>query len=105
MVLTCVPCTVCVVLARVSSVACLFLKVCQCQMFVQALMECNNEEPQTPQPTRASSVGGTVHVYNGTSAGTRGYNTVAYIGTVVGFDVEHKKWLVRYVLRLRIFFV
>lgn len=68
-------------------------------------MEGNNEEPQTPQATRAFSVGDTVHVYNGTSAGTRAYNTVAYIGTVVGFDVEHKKWLVRYALRLRIFLV
>jgi hypothetical protein len=88
MVWTCVPCIVCAVLARVSIVACLYLKVCQCALFLQALME-DNEEPATPQPARAFSVGDTVHVYNGTSAGMRAYNTV-----------EHNKWLVCHVFRL-----
>ncbi len=52
-----------------------------------------NEDPHTPQPTRYS-VGDQVHVYHGTSAGTRAHQTVAYIGTVVGFEEEQKKWLV-----------
>ncbi len=33
-------------------------------------------------------------MYHGTSAGTRAHQTVAYIGTVVGFHEEEKKWLV-----------
>ena len=44
--------------------------------------------PQTPQPSRNFNVGDLVHVYNGTSAGTRGYKTIAYMGTVVGYDVH-----------------
>ena len=52
------------------------------------------EDAQTPQRTRCYSVGDTVHVYHGTSAGTRAHQTVAYIGTVVGFHEEQQKWLV-----------
>jgi hypothetical protein len=52
------------------------------------------EETQKPQPTRRYSVGYTVHVYHGTSAGNRAHEAVAYIGTVVGFHQEQKKWLV-----------
>jgi hypothetical protein len=39
-------------------------------------------------------------VYNGTSLGTRAYRTMAYLGTVVGFDEIAKKWLVCVVLYL-----
>ena len=60
---------------------------------VQAKME-GNEVPQTPEPSRGFKVGDLVHVYNGTSAGTRGYKTIAYMGTVVGFDEQQRKWLV-----------
>jgi hypothetical protein len=34
-------------------------------------------------------------VYKGTSAGVRVHRTVAYIGTVVGFHEEERKWFVR----------
>ena len=50
--------------------------------------------PETPQRSRNFNVGDLVHVYNGTGAGTRGYKTIAYMGTVVGYDVEQSKWLV-----------
>ncbi len=36
-----------------------------------------------------------MHVYMGTSVGIRAHRTVAYIGTVVGFHEEERKWLVR----------
>ena len=52
------------------------------------------EAPQTPQPSRNFNVGDLVHVCNGTAAGTRGYKTIAYMGTVVGYDVQVSKWLV-----------
>ena len=60
---------------------------------VQAKIE-GNEVLQTPEPSRGFKVGDLVHVYNGTSAGTRGYKTIAYMGTVVGFDEHQRKWLV-----------
>ncbi len=53
-----------------------------------------NEDPQTPERSQCIKVGDLVHVYNGTSLGTRAYRTTAYIGTVVGYDEEAKKWLV-----------
>ncbi len=53
-----------------------------------------NEVPQTPEPSRGFKVGDLVYVYNDTSAGTRGYKTLAYMGTVVGFDEHQRKWLV-----------
>jgi hypothetical protein len=53
-----------------------------------------SEDPQTPQANRGFRVGDTVHVYQGTSAGTRAHQTIAYIGTVVGFHEEQRKWLV-----------
>jgi hypothetical protein len=52
------------------------------------------EAPQTPQPSRSFKVGDLVHVYNGTCAGTQGYKTIAYMGTVVGYDEHQSKWLV-----------
>ena len=55
----------------------------------------DNELPQTPEPRQGFRVGDTVHVYMGTSAGVRAHRTVAYIGTVVGFHEEERKWLVR----------
>jgi hypothetical protein len=58
------------------------------------------EAPQTPQPSRNFNVGDLVHVCNGTAAGTRGYKTIAYMGTVVGYDVQVSKWLVCGVLCL-----
>jgi hypothetical protein len=51
-------------------------------------------QPQTPQPSCKFKVGDLVHVYNGTCAGTRGYKTIAYMGTVVGYDKHQSKWLV-----------
>ncbi len=45
-------------------------------------------------PHASFKVGDTVLVYQGTAQGTRGKNTTAFIGTVVGFDVEQQKWLV-----------
>jgi hypothetical protein len=62
-------------------------------LFLKAVME-GMEAPQTPQPSRSFKFGDLVHVFNGTCAGTRGYKTVAYMGTVVGYDEQHKKWLV-----------
>jgi|LauGreSBDMM110SN_4_FD.fasta_scaffold263890_1 hypothetical protein len=62
-------------------------------LYLKAVME-GREAPQTPQPSRSFKVGDLVHVFNGTCAGTRGYKTVAYMGTVVGYDEQHKKWLV-----------
>ncbi len=59
----------------------------------QAVMN-SNEESLTPQPRRDFRVGDTVHVYHGTSAGVRAHQTVAYIGTVVGYHDEESKWLV-----------
>jgi hypothetical protein len=59
-----------------------------------------NEEPQTPERSQGIKVGDLVHVYNGTSSGTRAYRTMAYLGTVVGFDEIAKKWLVCVVLYL-----
>jgi hypothetical protein len=53
-----------------------------------------NEEPQTPERSHGIKVGDLVHVYNGTSSGTRAYRTMAYLGTVVGFDEIAMKWLV-----------
>ena len=54
------------------------------------------ELAQTPEPRQGFRVGDMVHVYMGTSAGTRVHRTGAYIGTVVGFhDEEERKWLVR----------
>jgi hypothetical protein len=50
---------------------------------------------QTPEPRQGFRVGDTVHVYMGTSAGVRAHRTVAFIGTVVGFHEEERKWLVR----------
>ena len=55
----------------------------------------DNELPQTPEPRQGFIVGDTVHVYMGTSASVRAHRTVAYIGTVVGFHDEERKWLVR----------
>ncbi len=55
----------------------------------------DNELPQSPEPRQGFRVGDTVHVYMGTSAGVRAHRTVAYIGTVVGFHEEERKWLVR----------
>ena len=51
--------------------------------------------PQTPEPREGFRVGDIVHVYEGTSTGIRAHRTVAYIGTVVGFHEEERKWLVR----------
>jgi hypothetical protein len=53
-----------------------------------------NEEPLTPERRQGIRVGDTVHVYNGTSSGTRAYRQMAYIGTVVGYDELAMKWLV-----------
>ena len=53
-----------------------------------------NEEPQTPERRQGIKVGDTVHVYNGTSSGTRAYRTMSYIGIVVGYDELVMKWLV-----------
>ncbi len=53
-----------------------------------------NEEPQTSERGQCIKVGDTVHVYNGTSSGTRAFRTMAYIGTVVGYDELAMKWLV-----------
>ena len=60
----------------------------------QAYMD-GNVEPHSPQPRPEFRVGDTVHVYHGTSAGVRAHQTVAYIGTVVGYHDEERKWLVR----------
>jgi hypothetical protein len=60
----------------------------------QAHMD-GNVEPHSPQPLPEFRVGDTVHVYHGTSAGVRAHQTVAYIGTVVGYHDEERKWLVR----------
>ncbi len=68
---------------------------------VQAKME-GNEVPQTPEPNRGFKVGDLVHVYNETSSGTPGYKTIAYMGTVVGFDEQKRKWLVCCVLCLSV---
>ncbi len=53
-----------------------------------------NEDPQTPERSQGIKIGDMVHVYNGTSLGTRAYRTVTYIATVVGYDEEAQKWLV-----------
>ena len=55
----------------------------------------DDELPQTPEPRQGFKVGDIVHVYMGTSVGIRAHRTVAYIGTVVGFHEEERKWLVR----------
>ena len=60
------------------------------------------KNPRTPEPSRGFKVGDLVHVYNGTSAGTRGYKTIAYMGYVVGFDEHQRKWLVCVVLCLSV---
>ena len=52
------------------------------------------ELAQTPEPRQGFRVGDMVYEYMGTSAGTRAHRTVAYIGTVVGFHEEERKWLV-----------
>ena len=51
-------------------------------------------EPQTPQPGTRYAVGDTVNVFQGTGAYVRGRNTIAFIGTIVGFDATDGKWLV-----------
>ncbi len=53
-----------------------------------------NEEPLTPERRQGIRVGDTVHVYSGTSSGTRAYRQMAYIGTVVVYDELAMKWLV-----------
>jgi hypothetical protein len=55
----------------------------------------DNELPQSPEPREGFRVGDSVHVYMCTSAGVRAHRTVAYIGSVVGFHKEERKWLVR----------
>ena len=51
-------------------------------------------EPQTPQPGTRYAVGDIVNVFQGTGAYVRGRNTIAFIGTIVGFDATDGKWLV-----------
>jgi hypothetical protein len=43
-----------------------------------------NEDPHTPERSKGIKIGDIVHVYNGTSLGTRAYRIIAYIATVVG---------------------
>ena len=65
------------------------------------------EDPQTPEPSHELqtprqaprvAVGDTVNVFQGTGAYVRGNKTVAFIGTVVGYDANEGKWLVLLVL-------
>ena len=51
-------------------------------------------EPQKPLPGPSFAVGDTVNVFQGTGANVRGRNTIAFIGTIVGFDATDGKWLV-----------
>ncbi len=65
-------------------------------------MEGAPHTPETPEPPIPSAfkVGDTVHVYQGTAPDTPGKNTIAFIGTVVGFNAGEGKWLVCVLLRL-----
>ena len=51
-------------------------------------------EPQTPEPSPRFAVGDIVSVFQGTGVNVRGRNTIAFIGTIVGFDATDGKWLV-----------
>ena len=48
------------------------------------------------------AVGDTVNVFQGTGAYVRGNKTVAFIGTVVGYDANEGKWLILLVLLPRL---
>jgi hypothetical protein len=56
-----------------------------------------SNDVQAPRPSRRFEVGDTVHVFQGTGAYSyvRRPNTIAFIGTVVGYNMEDGKWLVR----------
>ncbi len=56
-------------------------------LYLKAVME-GMEAAQTPQPSRSFKVGDLVHVFNGTCTGTRGYKTLAYMGTVRALQKE-----------------
>ena len=57
-------------------------------------MERTTDATQTPEPTSRFKVGDIVHVFQGTAPGTPGKKSEAFIGTVVGYDRQHEKWLV-----------
>ncbi len=58
----------------------------------------SSHEPQTPRQTERVAVGDTVNVFQGIGVYVRGHKTVAFIGTVEGYDATERKWLVRLVL-------
>ncbi len=58
----------------------------------------SSHQAQTSRQTQRVAVGDIVNVFQGTDVYVRGHNTVAFIGTVVGYDATERKWLVRLVL-------
>jgi hypothetical protein len=64
-----------------------------------------SNDVQAPRPSHRFEVGDTVHVFQGTGAYVRGPNTIAFIGTVVGYNMEDGEWLVRILSCPALFFL